>query len=192
MAKIGYIRVSTSGQNLDRQLALMEKIQVDKLFQDHASGKNMDRPGLDSLMSYVRAGDEIHIESFSRLSRSTSELLNTVNQLTEKGIHLISHKESFDTTTASGKLMLTMFAAIAQFEREITLERQKEGIAAAKEKGLYKGRVRQPDTPELQLAMKGWACGELKAADAIRISGLGKTSFYQRCKEYGITREEPK
>lgn len=87
------------------------------------------------------------------------------------------------------RLQVTMFAAIAQFEREITLERQKEGIIAAKEKGLYKGRPRHPDTAELQIAMKGWASGELKAADAIRISGLGKTAFYQRCKEKGIKRE---
>ena len=139
-------------------------------------------------MNYVRPGDEIHVESFSRLSRSTHELLSTVNSLTERNVHLISHKEKFDTTTASGRLMLTVFAAIAQFEREITLERQKEGIAAAKERGVYKGRAKSPDTPELLIAMKGWASGELKAADAIRISRLGKTAFYQRCKEYGYHR----
>lgn len=190
MAKIGYVRVSTMEQNLDRQISLMDTLKVDRLFQDKASGKSLERPGLDAMLEYVRPGDEIHVESFSRLSRSTNELLTTVNQLTDQGVHLISHKEKFDTTTASGRLMLTVFAAIAQFEREITLERQKEGIAAAKERGVYKGRSRTPDSPELILAMKGWAAGELKATDAIRISGLGKTSFYQRCKEYGYSREK--
>lgn len=190
MAKIGYIRVSTVEQNLDRQIALMASVKVDKLFEDKASGKSLDRPGLEALMKYVRPGDEIHVESFSRLSRSTNELLTTVTRLTDQGVFVVSHKENFDTTTASGRLMLTVFAAISQFEREITLERQKEGIAAAKARGVYKGRSRTPDSPELILAMKGWAAGELKAVDAIRISGLGKTSFYQRCKEYGYSREK--
>lgn len=189
MAKLGYIRVSTTDQNLDRQVSLMKSLNVDKVFEDKASGKNMNRPGLDALMNYVRDGDEIHVESFSRLSRSTNELLSTVNSLTERGVHLVSHKENFDTTTASGRLMLTVFAAIAQFEREITLERQKEGINAAKKKGKYKGRSKRPDTPELLLAMKGWAAGDLKATDAVRISGLGKTAFYQRCKEKGIKKK---
>lgn len=135
MAKIGYVRVSTVEQNLDRQISLMDTLKVDRLFQDKASGKSLERPGLEALMEYVRPGDEIHVESFSRLSRSTNELLNTVNQLTDQGVHLISHKEKFDTTTASGRLMLTVFAAIAQFEREITLERQKRRNCCCKRAG---------------------------------------------------------
>lgn len=189
MAKLGYIRVSTVEQNLDRQEQLMNSIPVDRIFQDKASGKNLDRPGLDSMLEFVRPGDEIHVESFSRLSRSTKELLNTVEDLTSKGVYLVSHKEQFDTGTPSGKLMLTVFAAISQFEREIILERQKEGIAIAKTKGVYRGKPRKPETPELLLAMKGWASGELKAEDAIRISGLKKTAFYQRCKEYGYSKK---
>ena len=184
MARIGYIRVSTVDQNLDRQIALMESLGIEKIFQDESSGKNMDRPGLSAMLAYIRPGDEIHVESFSRLSRSTAELLQTVNDLMDRGIHLISHKENLDTTTASGRLMLTVFAAIAQFEREITLERQKEGIAAAKARGDYKGRARKPDTPELKMAIKGWESGEISAADAIRISGLSKSAFYERTKGY--------
>lgn len=189
MAKLGYIRVSTIDQNLDRQVQLMNSIPVDKIFQDKASGKNMDRPGMDELLKFIGPGDEIHVESFSQLSRSTKELLNIVEDLTNKGIFLVSHKEKFDTLTPSGKLMLTVFAAISQFEREIILERKKERIAVEKKKGVYKGKSRTPDTPELIIAMKGWVAGELKAADAIRISGLKKRQFYQRYKEYGYKKE---
>lgn len=144
MAKLGYIRVSTIDQNLDRQEQLMNSIPVDRIFQDKASGKSLDRPRLDAMLEFVRPGDEIHVESFSRLSRSTKELLNTVENLTNKGVYLVSHKEQFDTSSPSGKLMLTVFAAISQFEREIILERQKEGIAIAKAKGVYRRKPRKP------------------------------------------------
>lgn len=189
MAKLGYIRVSTLEQNLDRQQELMKRLEVDKVFEDKASGKSMARPGLEELLKYARSGDEIYIESFSRLSRSTHELLKTVEDLTNRGIHLISQKENLDTTTPTGRLMLTLMAAIAQFEREITLERQREGIAMAKKKGVYKGRPETPDSPRLRAAMKGWASGALTPSEAIEMSGLKKAAFYKRCKREGFKRQ---
>jgi DNA invertase Pin-like site-specific DNA recombinase len=140
MMRIAYIRVSTVDQNVSRQIKALEKFNIDKFFIEKISAKNTKRPKLKELLEFAREGDVIFIHDFSRLARSTKDLLNIVEQLDEKGIHLISYKENIDTTTVTGKLMLTMIGAIAEFERESILERQREGIAIAKEKGVYKGR----------------------------------------------------
>lgn len=190
MAKIGYVRVSTTDQNLERQYALMEKIGVDKLFEDKMSGKTLNRDGLQAALKYLRSGDTLYIESFSRLSRTTVELLKLTTQLDEMGVRLVSSKENLDTDTPVGKLQLTMIAAIYQFEREMMLERQAEGIAIAKQKGVYKGRKPAEKTPELMLAMKGWAEGSLSAKDAVRISGVQRSTFYKKCKEYGFCKSQ--
>lgn len=190
MAAIGYVRVSTTDQNLDRQYALMKKYNVEKIFEDKASGKTLNREGLDAALNYLRAGDTLYIESFSRLSRTTVELLQITKQLEHMGVRLVSAKESLDTETPTGKLQLTMIAAVYQFEREIMLERQAEGIACAKEKGVYKGRKPAKKTPELMLAMKGWADGTLSSKDAIRISGVQRSTFYKKCKEYGYSKDK--
>ena len=137
--KVAYIRVSTIEQNEQRQLAAMESKGIEKYFIEKCSGKDTNRPKLKEMLDFVREGDTIYIHDFSRLARSTEDLLNIVNQLTAKGVHLISNKENLDTSTPTGKLMLTMIAAINQFERENLLERQKEGIRIAKEEGRYKG-----------------------------------------------------
>ena len=137
--KVAYIRVSTIEQNEQRQLAAMESKGIEKYFIEKCSGKDTNRPKLKEMLDFVREGDTIYIHDFSRLARSTEDLLNIVNQLTAKGVHLISNKENLDTSTPTGKLMLTMIAAINQFERENLLERQKEGLRIAKEEGRYKG-----------------------------------------------------
>lgn len=140
--KFGYIRVSTKDQNLDRQRAIMEAEGVkDKyIYEEKASGKNADCPELKRLLEKLREGDTLVIESYSRLARNTKDLLSLVERLDNEGVTLISKKENVDTSTPQGKLMLTIFAGLAQFERECTLERQQEGIACAKEAGKYKGR----------------------------------------------------
>ena len=129
--KYAYIRVSTKDQNEDRQIEAMKKydIPAENYFTEKVSGKNTKRPELQRLLSTLKPGDIIHVHDFSRLARSTKDLLN---------ITLISNKESIDTSTPAGKLMLTMIGAIYQFERENMLERQREGIQCAKEKGTYK------------------------------------------------------
>lgn len=128
MANIGYIRVSTVQQNTDRQLA---GVTLDKVFEDKASGKNTQRPQFEAMMNYVREGDVLHVHSIDRLCRNTADLLATVEQLTERGVSVHFHKEDFKT----GNMMLTVLAAVAQMEREMMLERQREGIAAAKAAG---------------------------------------------------------
>jgi len=134
MSKIGYIRVSTEHQEAARQQEIMGDYQVDRIFSEKLSGANTDRPQLKAMLDYVREGDTLFIESISRLGRSTKDLLNIIDALTEKGVSLISHKENIDTDTPAGKFMLTVFAALSQLEREQLKQRQREGIEIAKRK----------------------------------------------------------
>lgn len=140
--KYCYLRVSTIEQNLDRQYEAMKKYEIpeENYFVEKCSGKNADRAELQKLLSLVEEGDTIHIHDFSRLSRSTSDLLKIVEELNNRGVILISNKENLDTSTPTGKLMLTMIGAINEFERQNLLERQAEGIAIAKEKGHFRKR----------------------------------------------------
>ena len=138
--KIGYIRVSTQEQNTLRQEILMDQLGVDQVYIDKASGKNTSRPELQNLLEFVRKGDTVIVESISRFARNTRDLLNLVEQLTAKGVEFVSQKEAIDTTTPTGKFMLTIFGAVAELERTYLLQRQREGIAAAKVQGKYAGR----------------------------------------------------
>ena len=135
---VGYIRVSTQEQNTVRQEVLLESLGVEILFIDKASGKNAERPELIRMMEFVRQGDTIVVESISRFARNTRDLLELVERLTAKGVEFVSKKESIDTSSPTGKFMLTVFGAVAELERAYILERQKEGIAVAKAKGIYK------------------------------------------------------
>jgi len=140
---VAYIRVSTVEQNEQRQLEAMKDKNIEKYFIEKQSAKDMSRPKLQEMLDFVREGDTVYIHDFSRLARSTTDLLNIVDILNKKKVHLVSNKENLDTTTPSGKLMLTMIAAISQFERENLLERQREGIQIAKNAGKYKGRQKK-------------------------------------------------
>lgn len=137
---IGYVRVSTQEQNEARQLEALEKYSIDKYFTEKISGKNTERPELQNMLDFAREGDTIYIHDFSRLARNTKDLLEIVERLNAKGVALVSNKENIDTSTPTGKLMLTMIGAIAEFERQNLLDRQAEGIAIAKREGKYKGR----------------------------------------------------
>lgn len=137
--KIAYVRVSTIEQNEQRQIVALEKHGIEKWYIEKVSGKDTNRPKLKEMLDFAREGDTIYIHDFSRLARSTKDLLDIVEQLNNKGIHLVSNKENIDSSTPTGKLMLTMIGAIAEFERQNLLERQKEGIAIAKEQGKFKG-----------------------------------------------------
>ena len=144
MSKIGYIRVSTEHQETARQQEIMCDYQVDRIFSEKLSGANTDRPQLRAMLDYVREGDTLYVESISRLGRSTKDLLNIIDTLTDKGVTLISHKEKIDTNTPTGKFMLTVFAALSQLEREQLKQRQREGIEIAKAQGKYTGRKPLP------------------------------------------------
>ena len=137
---IAYVRVSTAEQNETRQKEALKKYDIDKWFIEKASGKDTTRPRLQEMLEYIREDDTVYVEEFSRLGRSTADLLNTVQQIEDVGAKFVSLKENFDTKTPTGKLQMTMMAAIAEFERSMILERQREGIAIAKREGKYKGR----------------------------------------------------
>ena len=138
--KIGYIRVSTREQNPLRQEVLMETLGVEQIYLDQMSGKSPDRPQLREMMSFVRQGDTVIVESISRFARNTRDLLDLVGQLHTKGVEFVSQKEAIDTTTPTGKFMLTVFGAVAELEREYILQRQREGIELARHQGKYRGR----------------------------------------------------
>ena len=178
--KIGYIRVSTTDQNTARQEVLMKELGVDEIFIDKASGKSKDnRAQLYTMLEYVRKGDTVIVESISRFARNTKDLLELVEILTKKEVEFVSKKESIDTTTPTGKFMLTIFGAVAELEREYILQRQREGIAIAKSEGKYKGRTRK-EYPEFDKVVGLWRNEKITAAEAMKRLGMSKTSFYRR------------
>ncbi len=180
--KIGYIRVSTQEQNTARQELLMESMGVDEVYIDHISGKNTDRPELKKMLDYVRRGDTVIVESISRFARNTRDLLDLVERLSAKGVEFISQKEAIDTTTPTGKFMLTIFGAVAELEREYILQRQREGIAIAKKHGKYKGR-KPVDPPGFQAVVAQWQAGKLTAVEAMSKLNMTKSTFYRKVKK---------
>lgn len=181
--KIGYIRISTTDQNTARQEVLMKELGVEQVYIDRMSGKNTDRPELKKMMNYVREGDTVIVESISRFARNTKDLLDLVEQLTKKQVEFISKKEAIDTTTPTGKFMLTVFGAVAELEREYILQRQKEGIAIAKENEIYKGRKPIIRT-EFETVVKIWKSGEITAIEAMKKLNLKPSTFYRKVKKY--------
>lgn len=180
--KVGYVRVSSQGQNTARQEVLMQELGVERIFIDKQSGKDTSRPELKKMMDFVREGDVVIVESISRFARCTRDLLELVEQLAEKKVEFISKKEALDTSTPSGRFVLTIFGAVAQLEREYLLQRQKEGIAIAKQEGKYKGR-KPLDRPELDSVIAIWQSGEITAVEAMRRLRMSKTTFYRIVRE---------
>ena len=186
MANIGYIRVSTKEQNTGRQYEdfTAKGIALDKVFEEKLSGKNTDRPQLQAMLSYLREGDTLYVESFSRLARSTRDLLNIVSVLTEKGVSFVSLKENVDTTTSQGKFMLTVFAGLYELERDNILERQREGIDLALKEGRTYGRPKASFSTTFADNYKLWKAGQLKAVDFMKIENIPKSTFYKLVKRY--------
>lgn len=160
----------------------MQELGVEKVFIDRMSGKNTDRPQLKELMAFVRQGDTVIVESISRFARNTKDLLELVEQLRGKGVEFVSRKEAIDTTTPTGKFMLTVFGAVAELEREYILQRQSEGIVLAKERGAYKGR-RPIERPEFMQVVKLWRSGMLSATEAMKRLDMKSSTFYRRVRE---------
>ncbi len=185
--KVGYVRCSTIEQNEARQLEMMKVQQAEKLFIDKASGKNTERAAFKEMMSFVRAGDMVIVESISRIARNTRDLLSIVSELTEKGVEFVSLKENIDTTTPQGRFMLTVFGALAELERENILERQREGIEIAKREGKYKGRKPlEFNEQQFKEVCKRWRAGEITATAAMKEVDLKPNTFYRRVKEMGL------
>ena len=179
--KIGYIRISTTEQNTARQEVLMRDLGVDQVYIDRMSGKNTDRPELKRMMSFVRNGDVVIVESISRFARNTRDLLELIEQLAVKGAEFVSKKEAIDTSTPTGKFMLTVFGAVAELEREYILQRQREGIAVAKAAGIYKGR-KPIEHPEFDKVVRQWREGRFTAVEAMKRLDMKPSTFYRKVK----------
>lgn len=153
--RIGYARVSTADQCLDRQLDSLKAAGCERIFEEKMSGTKTSRPVYTRMLDTLRPGDVLVVDSFSRLSRSTKDLLAVVEHLTAMDVQLVSLKEQLDTTTATGKLMLTMLSALSQFERDLIAERTAEGLKAARARGRKGGRPQagDPETRAAALAM---------------------------------------
>ncbi len=171
---VAYVRVSTVLQNEARQLEALKQYQIEKWFTEKVSGKDTNRPKLKELLDFVREGDTVYIHDFSRLARSTKDLLEIVELLKAKGVTLRSNKENLDTSTPNGKLMLTVIAAINEFERANLLERQREGIEIAKKEGKFKGgQVKKIDDITFNAAYDKYIKREIskiKLAEMLEIS----------------------
>lgn len=182
--KVGYIRVSSKDQNEARQIEALTAQCVEKFYTDKVSGKDTNRPQLKRMLEFVREGDTVYIESISRLARNTLDFLILVKDLTDRGVAVVSLKETLDTSTPQGKFMLTVFGALYELERENIRERQSEGIAVAKKRGVTFGRPRQDITDQFVTAYSDWKAGQTTAVQAMKRCGMKANTWYRRVKEY--------
>ncbi len=184
--KIGYIRVSTVEQNTARQEDLMAALGVDRMFIDKCSGSTADRPQLKAMLDYIREGDTIIVESISRLARSTKDFLTLTEKFNDKNVTFISKKENIDTKTPTGQFMMTVFAAMYDLERKNILDRQREGIEAAKKRGKTFGRPKVVvDPDQFDRVCADWKKGNITAVKAINKLHLSKSTFYRLVKTLG-------
>jgi len=190
MARIGYVRVSTQEQNEGRQVEALKPHEIEKWYIDKCSGKNTDRPQFKLMLDYIREGDTVFVEDFSRLSRSVADLLKILEDCKRKKIRLVSLKENTDTSTPTGELFVTIVAAINQFERRNILERQAEGIALAKQKGVYKGRKRIEKPDNWQDVYSRWKRREISGAQAMKELDLKRNTFYNFVKQESTAEAE--
>jgi len=183
----GYARVSTLEQNLDRQLNALENAGCEKIFMDKLSGATVERPQLKLLFETVKQNDIIIITDLTRISRSTMDLFNLVNELKEKGVLLQSIKDTWldlRKDSAYGKFLLLLMSGLAELERDLTKERQKEGIALAKEKGIYRGRPKTftENNPRLKHALDLYEGGGYSVKEVCNVTGISPATFYRNLK----------
>jgi DNA invertase Pin-like site-specific DNA recombinase len=181
--RIGYVRVSSYDQHPDRQL---DQLTVDRVFTDQASGKDTERPQLRALLDYAREGDMIVIHSMDRLARNIDDLRRIVLNETRRGVHIRFLKENLTFTgedSPMANLMLSVLGAVAQFERDLIRERQREGIALAKLRGAYRGRSKALSSEKATELRQRVAAGEKKAALA-RAFGISRETLYQYLRQH--------
>lgn len=185
--KVGYVRVSSVEQNTGRQL---EGIEIDRLFIDKASGKNTDRPKFQEMLNYVREGDMVVVHSMDRFARSLKDLVEEVDKLVKRGIAIQFMKEKITFTaqaTPMDNLMLQLMGAFAQFEREIILERQKEGIKLAAAQGKYKGRVHKLKPDQANALRQAWVEGKYTSKVALgKAFGISRQAVYRYLKDISL------
>ena len=184
-----YIRVSSKDQKTIRQevKANENNIPIENVYMEKVSGKSIvDRPVLNNMMSVLKNGDKVIVDSISRFARNTKDLIELVEQLNNKGVIFVSLKEALDTTTPTGMFMLTMFGAVAQLERDYIKDRQAEGIAIAKEDNKYKGRKPIEYPTDWKKYYDMWKLGTITAKDTIKVLDLKKTTFYKLVSQFEV------
>ena len=175
---VGYVRVSSVDQNTDRQI---EQMDVDRMFVDQVSGKDMERPELAAMLDYVREGDTIVVTSMDRLARNVDDLRRIVAEQTKRGVGVRFLKENLLFTgdaSPMADMLLSVLGAVAQFERDLIRERQREGIEIAKREGKYRGRKRSLSDEQITDARKRIAAGE-KKAEVARVFGISRDTLYR-------------
>lgn len=176
---VGYARVSTLDQNELSQETTLKELGCERIFTDKSSGRNLERPNFNTMIDFLREGDVLYVTEFSRLSRNSMELLKVVDTLNKKGVIVKSKRENFDTTTPQGKMMLGTFALLAEYEMELMLQRQREGIALAKSEGKYKGRgVKKHDKKLLEMCMSSLEKKELTVTQVAKLLKVTRATVY--------------
>jgi DNA invertase Pin-like site-specific DNA recombinase len=185
--RVAYVRVSTADQNEARQLEALEKYNIEKWYVEKVSGKDTNRPKLKEMLDFVRDGDIVYIHHFSRLARSTKDLLDVIEFLGDKGVQLVSNKENLDSSTPSGKLMVTMLGAIYEFERTNNLERQREGIEIAKREGKFKGgQVKRIDDTEFDKCYKDYKERKINKTQMAELLKISRPTLNKLLKDKGL------
>lgn len=188
MANVAYVRVSTVEQNTGRQYEAFKNnnIEIYKYFEDKISGKNItDRQELKNMLNFVREGDTVYIESISRLARTVADFLKLVKILDDKKVGLVSLKENIDTTSAQGKFITTVFAALYELERATILQRQREGIDLCLKEGRAYGRPKDKFSPSFPKNYKRWRNKELRTNEFMNLEGIvARRTFYDKVHRY--------
>lgn len=181
---VGYARVSTMGQNLDRQLEVLNSKKCEKIFCEKVSGKSIEnREQLKQMLDFIRTGDVVVVASFDRLGRNLYELLEIVKKIEEKGAILISDKEKVDMSSSSGKFFSQILFCVAELERNMILERQREGIAIAKAKGVYKGKQAK-NLVGIEDYYKRWKCREIGITEIAQHFKVSRQTIYNHFKQF--------
>ena len=179
--RIGYARVSTTDQSLDLQTDALKKSGCEKIFTDHGvSGAKTERPGLDEALGHVRKGDVLVIWKLDRLGRSLRHLLSIIEDLRQRGANFASIQDGFDTSTASGKMVFSVIGAMAEYERNLTRERTKAGLASARARGRKGGRPKQLDEGQVRVAIALAEAGELMIREICEQVGCSRSTYYRQ------------
>lgn len=180
--RYGYIRVSSKEQNLARQQVEMQKLNLAYIFEEKASGKNVDRPELQKMLRILSEGDTVVVLSIDRLARNTKDLLELVDLFKKKGINFISLKENIDTSTPTGMFIITILGALSELEREYIRERQRQGIAIAKTQKKYKGR-KERKIPNFEEMTKRVRSGNMSVEEASKLLCISRSTYYRKLKK---------
>lgn len=182
---VSYFRVSTSHQDTIRQRELLKGFGAEKIFEEKQSGKTADRAELKKMLDFLREGDVLIVESISRLARNSRDFFDILDRLKEKKVIFRPIKENFSTDTPQGEFALQIFAAIAELERKMIVERVREGVAIAKAQGKYKGRQKNKiDEEKFKRVCEQWRNGEMTARKAMELCGMSSNTFYRRVKDH--------